>query len=115
MSVYFIRFLVMGKNTCHCRGAPSRPHTTAADGKTGSGPGTDTGSENRAGNGTGRERGKGRERGIEDGRERESVTGHQTNQWTHILRYFLTSVFKVDVFEEPSVIITLHYKTKSTS
>lgn len=99
MSVYFIRFLVMGKNTCHCRGAPSRPHTTAADGKSGNGPGTDTGSENRAGNGTGRERGrgKGRERGKEDGRERESVTGHQTNQWTHTLRYLLTSVFKVSL------------------
>lgn len=80
MSVYFIRLLEMGKNTCHCRGAPSHPHTTAADGKTGSGPGTDIVSENRAGNGTGRGRGKGKERRKEDGRERESVTGHQTNQ-----------------------------------
>lgn len=92
MSLYFVRFLVTDKNTCHCRGAPSRPPTTAADGKTASAPATETGSGNRAGIGTetesGREneREKGKERGKEEGSERESVIGHQTNPWTPTLR-----------------------------
>lgn len=71
----------MDKITSRCRGAPSRPLTTAADGKTASVPETETGSGNRAGteteterereNGREKEREKGRERGKEGGRERE--------------------------------------------
>lgn len=54
-----------------------------------SGPGTETENVNRAGTVTERESGreKGRERGNEGGTERESTIGHQTNQWTLILRY----------------------------
>lgn len=79
--LYFVRFLVTDKSTCPCRGAPSRPLTTAAGGKTASVPETETGSGNRAGTETAtesarekgreKERGKGRGRGKEGGRERE--------------------------------------------
>lgn len=105
-SLYFVRFLVTDKNTCPCRGAPSRPLTTAADGKTASDPETETGSGNRAGtetergNGREKEREKGRERGKEGGRERESMTGHQRNQWTHTLRYLHTGDVSLDLFED---------------
>ena len=71
----------MDKNTCPCRGAPSRPLTMAAVGKTVSDPGTETESGNRAGteietergseNGREKERGKERERGKEGEREKE--------------------------------------------
>lgn len=93
----FRRFLVMDKNTCPCRGAPNRPLTTAAGGKTASVPETETETEsgNRAETGTETGRGsekereseRGRESGKEGGRERESVNGHQRSQWTHTLRY----------------------------
>lgn len=107
-SLYFIRFLVTDKNTCPCREAPSRPLTTAADGKTASDPETETGNGNRAGtgietergNGREKEREKGRERGKEGGRERESMTGHQTNQWTHTPRYLHTGDVSLDLFSD---------------
>lgn len=78
--MYFLRFPAMDKSICRCRGAPSRPLTTAAAEKTVSGPGTET--ENRAVTETGRERGNGKEAE----RERESVIGHRINQWTHTIR-----------------------------
>lgn len=94
----------MDKNTCHCRGAPSRPLTTAADGKTASGPGTETGSGNRAGTvterGSGREKEREKGRGKEGGRERESMIGHQTNRWTHTLRYLFTRDLSLCLFAD---------------
>lgn len=70
----------MDKSIFRCRGAPSPPLTTAAAEKTASGLGTET--ENKAVTGTERERGS----GTEAGRERESVSGHQINKWTHTIR-----------------------------
>lgn len=92
MPVCAIRSTATDRSTCLCRGAPSRPPTTAADGKTASGPGTGTGRENRAETGTerGRETGKGNER--EEEREKESVIG-QRSQWTLILRFEQLSLF----------------------
>lgn len=76
----------MDRNTCRCRGAPSRPPTTAADGKTASGPGTDTGRENRAERGREKETETEKGNGREEEREKESVIG-QRSQWTLTLRF----------------------------